>query len=228
MHATFTVDLGDSRVTTSGRRYDPPGSSSPVCTLVLAHGAGAPQTHPWMVGAAEGLASRGVRVVTFNFPYMEQKRRAPDSPAVAQACFRSVVAHTRADLGEGVRVFLGGKSFGGRMASHLAADREPAVAGLVCLGYPLHPPGKPDLLRVKHLCGIAVPVLIVQGSRDTFGTPGELRPHLAAIKAPVTLHVVEGGDHSFRQPKKLAPDPKAALDGLLDVIALWLRQPAPR
>ncbi len=200
------------------RLYEPEGESS--CTLVLAHGAGADQSHPWMVATAEGLASRGVRVVTFNFPYMDAKRRSPDPPAVLEACFRAVLGHARQ---EGVPLFLGGKSMGGRMASRVVAEGEPSVRGLVCLGYPLHPPGKPQQLRTEHFPRIRAPVLIVQGSRDTFGTPEELRPHLAKIPAPVTLHVVEGADHSFKAPKKLVPDPEAERQRLLDVVADWLR-----
>src|SRR5579859_2194352 len=112
--------------------------------FVLAHGAGAGQRHPWMVQLAEGLRARGVRVLTFDFPYMQEGRRAPDRPPVLEASFRAAVGEARAQLEPGERLFIGGKSMGGRMATHLAADGEPGLAGVVCLGYPLHPPGKPE------------------------------------------------------------------------------------
>lgn len=218
MGKALSVDLGAPGRTTSARLYEPTGDDP--CTLVLAHGAGADQGHPWMVGISEGLASRGVRVVTFNFPYTEAKRRSPDPPSVLEECFRAVLGRVREAE---VPLFVGGKSMGGRMASRVVAEGEPHVRGLVCFGYPLHPPGKPDQLRTEHFPRIRLPVLIIQGSRDSFGTPDELRPHLARIPAPVTLHVMEGGDHSFKAPKKLVPDPEGAKAQLLDVVADWLR-----
>jgi predicted alpha/beta-hydrolase family hydrolase len=165
--------------------------------LVLAHGAGAGQRHPFMVRMAQGLAARGIDVVTFDFPYMHERRKVPDKAPVLEACFRDVVAKARAGAFESHRLFIGGKSMGGRIATHLASQRLDGLAGVVALGYPLHPPGKPEQLRASHLPAIAVPLLVVQGERDTFGTPQELASPLQSVAGPVTLHVVVGGDHSL-------------------------------
>ena len=191
--------------------------------LVLAHGAGAGHFHPWMTGTAEGLANRGVTVVTFNFPYMEKRRKTPDRAPVLEDAFRRAVVgaveqrHVRAS-----KLFIGGKSMGGRIATHLAAQGVDGVAGVVALGYPLHPPGKPQQLRDAHLPDIRLPVLIVQGERDTFGTPDELAPVLARMAAAVTLHVVRGGDHSLGVRGQRPP----RYDDVLDVISGWMRSTA--
>ena len=166
--------------------------------LILAHGAGADQHHRFMVAFAEGLAARGVEVVTFNFPYTEAKRGAPDKPPVLQACWRDVIAAVRPSL-RGRKLAIGGKSMGGRIASMVAAQA-PVADALVFLGYPLHPPKRPDQLRSKHLPEIAAPMLFVQGTRDPFGGPDELRPILSGL--PATIHEVAGGDHSFAVLKK--------------------------
>jgi predicted alpha/beta-hydrolase family hydrolase len=169
--------------------------------LVLAHGAGAGQRHPFMVKVARSLADRGIDVVTFDFPYMQQKRKVPDKTPVLEAAFRDAIADARARVTREHALFIGGKSMGGRMATHLAASwanlQVGPLRGVIALGYPLHPPGKPAQLRVAHLPSIDVPMLIVQGERDAFGTPEELRPVLRGLKAKVTLHVIESGDHSL-------------------------------
>ena len=186
--------------------------------LVLAHGAGAGQRHPFMLGVSKALAARGVDVVTFNFPYMEQGRRVPDKAPVLEQRFRDVIEAARAIPGLATyRLFAGGKSMGGRMATHLAAQGLDGLSGVVALGYPLHPPGKPDQLRVAHLAGISVPMLIVQGERDAFGTPLELAPHLAGLKARV--HTVSGGDHSLAVKGTPAP---AMYDTVASVVAGWI------
>ena len=163
----------------------------PIATLVLAHGAGAGQTHPFMVAFAEALAARGIDVVTFDFLYVAAGRRAPDRPPALEACWRAALALGAAEW-SGRVPFIGGKSMGGRIASHLAAAGD-AAAGLVCLGYPLHPPKQPDKLRVAHLPQITMPTLILQGRRDEFGAPDELRPHFLAHVQIVPLP----GGHSF-------------------------------
>jgi len=152
-----------------------------------------------MTGYAAALAASGIDVVTFNFPYMDAGRRIPDKAGVLEACFRQVIAGVRASEGvSGHTLFIGGKSMGGRMATHVAAAGDiPNLAGVVALGYPLHPPGKPDRLRIEHLSRIRVPLLIVQGERDTFGTPAELGPPVTLVPGGVTIHEVPGGDHSF-------------------------------
>src|SRR5688572_13868280 len=150
--------------------------------LVLAHGAGAGQQHPFMTSLAKGFIARGVDVVTFDFPYVRERRKVPDRAPVLEKAFHQVVSAARHWSAAG-RFFIGGKSMGGRMATHLGAARLADLGGIIVFGYPLHPPGRPGQLRVEHLPSIAAPVLIVQGERDTFGTPGELRPALASMKA---------------------------------------------
>src|SRR5205823_3283639 len=140
---------------------------------------GAPQTHPWMLSMAHALCERGVDVVTFNFLYAEARRRAPDRPDVLEATWRAALAAVGARTAGAPRqrLFAGGKSMGGRIATQVAAaGGAPDAAGLVLLGYPLHPPGQPKKLRSAHLPSVPVPMLFVQGSRDTFGTPAELSP----------------------------------------------------
>ena len=196
-HSDASVSVAlDAGVQTSAIRYAPTVSASKNVRIVLAHGAGAGQRHPFIAGVARQLANAGVDVWTFNFPYMEQERRAPDRAPVLEDCFRRVIAFAGESAGAPDALFIGGKSMGGRIATHLAAQEEP-MAGVFALGYPLHPPGKPEQLRTAHLGAIRVPVLIVQGERDAFGTPAELRQAIGAMKARVTLEVVEGGDHSL-------------------------------
>jgi hypothetical protein len=173
-----------------------PATNDPSALLVLAHGAGAGQQHPFMVAIARGLAARGIDVVTFDFPYMREGRRAPDRAPVLEGSFREVVAAAR-EWSRADRLFIGGKSMGGRMATHLAAEGLDGLTGTLVLGYPLHPPGKPEQLRIAHLPSMTQPLLIIQGERDTFGTPGELQPHLDRIGADVELHVIDRGDHSL-------------------------------
>jgi len=166
-------------------------------TLALAHGAGAPMDSPFMAAFAAGLAAEGIRVARFEFPYMAARRhdgrkRPPDREAVLLEAWRQVVAR----LGP-ARLAVGGKSLGGRMAS-MVAD-ETGAKGLVCLGYPFHPPGRPDKLRTAHLETIKTPTLIVQGTRDPFGGPGEVEGY--PLSPAVRLHWAEDGDHSLA-PRK--------------------------
>jgi uncharacterized protein len=203
--------------------YHAAGGARADATLVLAHGAGAPQQSSFMVGFANGLADRGVDVLTFNFLYTEQRRRVPDRTDALEACYRAAIAAARAHFGRG-EVFIGGKSMGGRIATHLAAADDTdalGIAGVVLLGYPLHPPGKPEQLRAAHLSRIRVPMLFVQGERDPFGTPDELRPILETLAAPATLHVVEKGDHSLA-PSRQAQAVASTYSELQDVIARWV------
>jgi predicted alpha/beta-hydrolase family hydrolase len=189
-----------------------PAEREATALIVLAHGAGAGQKHPFMVSAARTLAGRGFDVATFDFPYMAQGRSAPDRAPVLEEAFRAAIAEAR-QWSRATRLVIGGKSMGGRMATHLGAHGIEDLAGIVALGYPLHPPGKPDQLRTAHLPSITVPVLIVQGERDTFGTPAELEPVLETMRAP-TLHVVAGGDHSLSVRRKTAD--------FHDVIERWI------
>jgi len=176
-----------------------------------------------MIAAAEGLARRGVETTTFNFPYTEAGRRAPDRAPKLEACFRDAVRAVRAK-GAGERpLFLGGKSMGGRMASHLGAAGEPNIDGLVFLGYPLHPPGKPTQLRSQHLSRIIVPMLFVQGTRDPFGSPDELAPILASLPAKVDVFPVDEGGHSFEVPKRAGRTREEVMESVLDRVAAFVR-----
>lgn len=197
-----------------------PAEGKPSALLILAHGAGAGQKHPFMVTSASGLAARGIDVVTFDFPYMAAKRGAPDRPPVLERAFREVVSAARS-WSRATRLFIGGKSMGGRMATHLGAEGLEGLQGIVVLGYPLHPPGKADQLRVAHLPAITAPLLIVQGERDVFGSPAELAPHVAAMQADVTVHPVHGGDHSL-VPRSAKG--KGVHEEILDVIAAWMQR----
>jgi predicted alpha/beta-hydrolase family hydrolase len=204
-------------------------------TFILAHGAGADQSSGFMVHFATELAARGVDTVTFNFLYTEQGRRLPDRNDRLESCWRAVIAavgggHLPVHAGKGGnkagrrKLVIGGKSMGGRIASQVAAAGEGAIAGLVFLGYPLHPPGRPDKLRSEHLGRIRAPMLFVQGSRDSFGTPDELRAALADATAAADFFVVEGGDHSFKVPKRGAMPQDQVYDAVFDEIARWLRE----
>jgi len=170
-------------------------------TVVLAHGAGAGKDHPWMVRVARAFESADFRVVTFNFPYIDAKRRVPDKPAVLEAHFETVWRDAAA--GATGPMFAAGKSMGGRIASQVAAKGglTPAPAGLVFFGYPLHPPAKPNQRRDAHLPQIAAPMLFLQGSRDPFATPEEMRALVDRLPG-ATLSITEGGDHSLATTRK--------------------------
>lgn len=208
----------------TGLVYPASPSARAGVTVILGHGAGAPQSSDFMVSFAEGLAQRGADVVTFNFPYMEIGRRLPDRSETLEACFRAVIAaaRARADLGAG-RLVIGGKSLGGRMASQVAAAGLDGLAGLVFLGYPLHPPGQREKPRSAHLARIRQPMLFVQGSRDAFGTPEELAPILEPLGPIARLYVVEGGDHSLAVPKRGALPQSEVFARVQDAIARWLQ-----
>jgi predicted alpha/beta-hydrolase family hydrolase len=170
----------------------PPGAER---TLVLAHGAGAAMDTPFMAGIARSVAGEGIRVVRFEFPYMERrradgKRRPPDRLPALSRRWLDVIAR----LGGPERLVIGGKSMGGRVASMLAD--EAGVRGLVCLGYPFHPPGKPDRLRTGHLERLRTPALIVQGTRDALGNREEIEDY--ALSPKIRLLFLEDGDHSFK------------------------------
>jgi predicted alpha/beta-hydrolase family hydrolase len=172
------------------------------------------------VGA--GLASRGVTVITFDFPYMAAKRRVPDPPPALEAAYREAYAAALVHVPIRAAAFVGGKSMGGRIASRVAAagGLVPAAAGLLCFGYPLHPPGKPQQRRDRHLPGVDVPILFLHGTHDPFGTPAEMTA-LAASLPESTLHLVDGGDHSLIAGKRA--DPAGLLfERALDAAARWI------
>jgi len=194
-------------------------------TLILGHGAGAGQTSDFIMSFASGLTARGVEVVTFNFLYREQGRRIPDPNDKLEACYRAVIEAVREQMNSGRDALaIGGKSMGGRIASQVAAAGIGDLAGLVFLGYPLHPPGRPDRLRAKHLSDIKAPMLFVQGSRDAFGTPDELRPIVTPLEPPADAYVVEGGDHSFKVRKGAGVSQEDIYRAIQDHIAAWLHE----
>ena len=191
--------------------------------FVLAHGAGAGQTSPFIRDFATALAARGVDVFTFNFPYMEARRRAPDRADILEQCFLAAIAEGAELADVGQRTFLGGKSMGGRIASHLAArasESPTPLSGLIVLGYPLHPPGKPEQLRSQHLGRITIPTLVIQGARDPFGTPDELKKWFS--RPGMTTVFIKDGDHSFKVPKSSSPSQADVLAGIQDHIARWI------
>ncbi|BCW84313.1 dienelactone hydrolase family protein [Arthrobacter sp. TES] len=185
-----SIHVGDAEV--SGLSIRP---SKPLATMVVAHGAGAGMEHPFLQGFSEAMADEGVATLRFNFPYREAGRRFPDRPPLAIAAWTAAM-EAAAGLSEGEPLWAAGKSFGGRMASMAVAEGM-KTRGLVYLGYPLHAPGKPDKLRDEHLYGIAVPMLFLQGTRDTFATPELLESVVERIGPTATLQWCEGGDHSF-------------------------------
>jgi predicted alpha/beta-hydrolase family hydrolase len=197
----------------------------PGGALILAHGAGAGQRSPFMTSFAQAIAVLGFDVVTFDFPYVEQRRRVPDRRPLLEACYAAVIQSVRAEVDSAARaLFIGGKSMGGRIATHVAAAGLAAnPKGVVLLGYPLHPPGKPDQRRDSHLPDVRCPMLFVQGSRDAFGTPGELEPVLATLAQPATLHVVANGDHSFKVTSD-ARRQREVFDGVQRAIVDWIRR----
>jgi predicted alpha/beta-hydrolase family hydrolase len=219
----FDVALDGGRTTTANHY----AAEKPAGVLfVFAHGAGAGQKHPFMVNTSKGLAARGIDVVTFDFPYMHAKRGAPDKPPVLERCFHAVIDASLALKGLARHaLFIGGKSMGGRMATHLGAQDVKGLKGIAVLGYPLHPPGAPDKLRVAHLPSIAVPVLIVQGEKDAFGSPAEFAPHLKMMKASVALHPIAGADHSLTVRSKKGAE---VFEGILTFVADWMRELANR
>jgi uncharacterized protein len=195
-------------------------------TLILAPGAGAGQKSPFMVRFGAAIAARGIDTVTFDFPYREEGRRIPDGNATLEACWRAVIAAVSRRLTPMEKIAIGGKSMGGRIASQVAASGEAgALAALVLLGYPLHPPGKPQQLRTAHFLRLRVPSLFIQGTRDAFGTPAELSAALSEADVPATLFPIAEGDHSFKVPKR-ASAADAVESMIQDKIAAWLRERA--
>jgi len=197
------------------------GGVQEVPAVILAHGAGNDMSTPLLVAVHEGLASAGLLTVRFNFPYKEKGGRAPDRTPVLEACFRSVVNQIRTEYRPS-RVFIGGKSLGGRMASHLAASRL-AVDGLVFLGYPLHPPGKLARLRTAHLSRITAPMLFFAGTRDPLCNLDLLRSSLAPLADRATLHVIQDADHSFNVLKRTGRSDEAVREEIIKISLAWVQ-----
>ena len=222
MPEPFRVEVS-SLQTTTALVYRAATKHPAGVTLILGHGAGAGQTSDFIVSFAGGLAARGIDTITFNFLYSEQGRRLPDPNDRLEACWRAVIEAVRERIvSSNDRLAIGGKSMGGRIASQVAAAGVAGLAGLVFLGYPLHPPGRPDRLRAQHLSAIKAPMLFVQGSRDAFGTPDELRPIVTSLRPPADFYVVEGGDHSFKVRKGAGVVQGDIHRMIQDHIAAWL------
>ena len=187
----------------------------------MAHGAGAGMRHPFLEAMAQRLAAGGIATFRYQFPYMEAGKKRPDPPAVAAAAVRAAVAEASRRLG-GLPLIAGGKSFGGRMTSTAAAQAPlGGVRGLVFLGFPLHPPGKPGAARADHLDLVTVPMLFLQGTRDEFADLALLLPVVERLGRRATLHRVEGGDHSFAVPKASGRGKDAVLDELAEAFSSW-------
>ena len=192
--------------------------------LVLAHGAGAGMSHSFMENLADALASVSVATFRYQFPYMEQRRRVPDSPAVLTA---TVVAALRAaaEAVPGLPLFAGGKSMGGRMTSQAAAQHPlDGVRGLVFFGFPLHPPNRPGTKRADHLAKVTSPMLFLQGTRDTLADLNLLRPVCTRLGSHATLHVIETADHSFHVLKRSGRNDAEVLQELAETVASWAEQ----
>jgi predicted alpha/beta-hydrolase family hydrolase len=193
-------------------------------TIILGHGAGADKLSGFMRMAAKGFAARGLDAMTFNFLYKERGRGAPDPKAKLEACYRAVIdaARKQKKLKDN-QLIIGGKSMGGRIASQVAAEDSEGIAGLVYLGYPLHPPGRLDKLRDEHLPKIKAPMLFVQGSRDAFGTEDEVNAIIKKHRLKADLYIVASGDHSFKVPKSVKPQPQV-FEEIMDKVAQWCRE----
>jgi uncharacterized protein len=205
-----------------------------IACYVLAHGAGAGMSHPFMTAVADGLAERGIATLRYQFPYMERGSRRPDAPKIAQAAVRAAVAEA-ARLAPGLPLIAGGKSFGGRMTSQAqAASPLPGVRGLVFLGFPLHAAGKPSDERGRHLFEVQVPMLFLQGSADKLADPMLVEPLIEQLRGrwavdggptlPVpraTLHLFPGADHSFHVPARTGRKDAEVMAEMLDALASW-------
>jgi predicted alpha/beta-hydrolase family hydrolase len=192
--------------------------------LVLAHGAGAGMTHPFLEALANELAAASVATFRYQFPYMEQKRRAPDRPPVLTATVAAAV-RAAAKAAPGLPLLAGGKSMGGRMTSTAAAQQPlEAVGGLVFFGFPLHPPDRPGTKRGDHLVDVKLPMLFLQGTRDTFADLKLLRPICANLGADNALHVIESADHSFHVLKSSGKTDPEVLRELVETTVSWASQ----
>ena len=219
----FDIDVGVSG-TVTGMHHPSTAARADPATLMLAPGAGAPQNSGFMTAFANGLSARGLDVVTFNFVYMERGRRAPDPRARLEHCYRAAIDTTRTIVpSASARLVVGGKSMGGRIASQVvaASNDDLSVEGLVFLGYPLHPPGRPEKRRDTHLADITAPMLFVQGSRDAFGTESEMQSVVEAC-GHARLWCVAGGDHSLKVRGRDAPPLEETYSDVQDTIAEWV------
>ena len=194
--------------------------------FVFAHGAGAGMTHPFMEAVATGLAERGVATLRYQFPYMEKASKRPDPPGIAQAAVRAAVAEAGRRC-SGLSLIAGGKSFGGRMTSQAQAAAPLAgVDGLAFLGFPLHPAGKPSSDRAQHLADVHVPLLFLQGTRDSLAELKLIEPVVKGLGPSATLHLVQQADHSFHVLARSGRNDREVMSEILDALAGWIGEVA--
>jgi len=231
----IVVKIGEFE-TVSARLYSARKRNRKGVTIILGHGAGANQLSGFMRMVAGGLAARGLDVITFNFLYTERGRRLPDPKPKLESCYLAVIeAAFKHKKLKGNRIVIGGKSMGGRIASQVAAalsdstsdiSKQASISieidGLVFLGYPLHPPGRPEKLRAEHLKDIRARMLFVQGARDAFGTPDEIRTVMKQQRFKGEIFPIESGDHSFKVPKSSSVPQQQVYELAMDKIANWL------
>jgi predicted alpha/beta-hydrolase family hydrolase len=212
---TIAIDRDTS---VSGLLTRPPHAHA---CFVFAHGAGAGMTHPFMAKVAAGLGERGIATLRYQFSYMEKAGKRPDPPSVAHAAVRAAVAEASRCC-EGLPLIAGGKSFGGRMTSQAQAIAPLAgVHGLAFFGFPLHPAGKPSKDRAKHLADVHVPMLFLQGTRDTLAELTLLEPVVKGLGSSATLHPVRDADHSFHVLKRTGRNDDEVMDEILDAFVAW-------
>ena len=210
------IAVGDTQVSGIFERPEDAGA-----LLVLAHGAGAGMHHPFMETVAEKLAARGVATLRYQFPYMEQGKKAPSPQKTLLRTVRAAVDQA-ATLADGLPILAGGKSMGGRMTSLAAAEEAlPQVKGLVFFGFPLHAPGKPSAHRGEHLHQVGLPMLFLQGTRDKLADLSLLEPLCRDVGKHASLHIVDGGDHSFHMLKRSGRTDEEGLDELADQVREW-------
>jgi uncharacterized protein len=195
-----------------------------LACYVVAHGAGAGMTHPFMAAVADQLAQRRIATLRYQFPYMERGSKRPDTPKLAQATVRAAVA-AASSLVPGLALFAGGKSFGGRMTSQAqAASPLPGVRGLAFLGFPLHPAGRPSAERGAHLADVRIPMLFLQGTRDELAHVDLVEPLAAQLGARATLRLFPDADHSFHIPARTGRKDPEILAEMADALAQWMER----
>jgi predicted alpha/beta-hydrolase family hydrolase len=212
---TWAIPVGDDSTTAA---FDPAASNDTV--FVCAHGAGGSISDRNTLGLAKALGARGIHVVRFNFLYREKGSGRPDPMPKLEKCFTAVVERVRSELSP-KRLFIGGRSMGGRAASMLASEGF-GCDGLMLFAYPLHPPGQPDKLRDAHLPSITMPVICFNGTRDPFCTPALMKSALAKVTAPWEMHWIDDADHSFHVPRSSGRTDAQVLSDMADAVATWI------
>jgi predicted alpha/beta-hydrolase family hydrolase len=211
---SFSLLVADS-IGSVTAEYIIPGKSN--CLITLAHGAGAGMNHPFMTSLAKSLAEENMATLRFNFPFTEQKKGRPDTPAVAHKTIEAAIGNAHKKF-PSLPLFVSGKSFGGRMSSqYLSVHPHPAVKGIIFYGFPLHPAGKPSIDRADHLKNAKLPMLFLQGTRDALATVSLIETVCSGLPQ-TTLVKIEGADHSFKAGKQ------DTMSMLVDFTRDWIKQ----